>query len=142
MQVMITALACMTSVVTALFRLRSDFFRKPAIGNALSDAIPPSLNSIRQDRRGYRHRGVLKLLCSECRYVMKRWNVPILTVDCNANPRHKQALTNPPIRSRWSAQFPEYLAPYVEGKQYPRHPHYRIAETFQCYSKKKHLRLR
>ena len=25
------------------------------------------------------------------RYVIRRWNVPILAVDCNANPRHKQA---------------------------------------------------
>mmetsp|Transcript_5470 Transcript_5470/g.12904 ORF Transcript_5470/g.12904 Transcript_5470/m.12904 type:complete len:178 (+) Transcript_5470:185-718(+) len=68
--------------------------------------------------------------------------IPSLAVDCSANVRHKQALTNPPIRSRWSTQFPEYLRPWVEGKQYPRHPHYRQAFTFQCYHKTKHLRLR
>ncbi|CAE6954315.1 TRAP1 [Symbiodinium sp. CCMP2592] len=95
-----------------------------------------------QDRRFYRNRGVLKLHCSECRYVIRRWHIPILAVDCSANVRHKQALTNPPIRSRWSTQFPEYLRPWVEGKQYPRHPHYRQAFTFQCYHKTKHLRLR
>ncbi|CAE7938800.1 TRAP1, partial [Symbiodinium sp. KB8] len=88
-----------------------------------------------QDRRFYRNRGVLKLHCSECRYVIRRWHIPILAVDCSANVRHKQALTNPPIRSRWSTQFPEYLRPWVEGKQYPRHPHYRQAFTFQCYHK-------
>mmetsp|Transcript_19108 Transcript_19108/g.44080 ORF Transcript_19108/g.44080 Transcript_19108/m.44080 type:complete len:139 (-) Transcript_19108:86-502(-) len=99
--------------------------------------------AIWQDRRWFRHRGVLKLHCSECRYVMKRWHVPILAVDCNANPRHKQALTSPSIRSRWSAQFPEYLIPYVEGKQYERRPRYRMEMTFQTYhSKKKFLRLR
>eukprot|EP00931_Biecheleriopsis_adriatica_P031714 TRINITY_DN18562_c0_g1_i1.p1 TRINITY_DN18562_c0_g1~~TRINITY_DN18562_c0_g1_i1.p1 ORF type:complete len:143 (-),score=12.65 TRINITY_DN18562_c0_g1_i1:85-513(-) len=97
---------------------------------------------MKQDRRGYQHRGVLKLRCSECRYVIRRWHVPILAVDCNANVRHKQALTNPAIRSRWSAQFPDDLAPWIEGKQYPRHPHYRQENTFQCYHKKRHLRLR
>eukprot|EP00933_Yihiella_yeosuensis_P047502 TRINITY_DN4333_c0_g1_i9.p1 TRINITY_DN4333_c0_g1~~TRINITY_DN4333_c0_g1_i9.p1 ORF type:complete len:152 (-),score=10.35 TRINITY_DN4333_c0_g1_i9:236-691(-) len=97
---------------------------------------------LQQDTRGYRHRGVLKLHCSECRYVIRRWHVPILAVDCNANVRHKQALTNPPIRSRWTTQFPDHLAPWVEGKQYPRHPRYRQENTFQCYHKKRHLRLR
>eukprot|EP00928_Gymnodinium_smaydae_P070159 TRINITY_DN54074_c0_g1_i1.p1 TRINITY_DN54074_c0_g1~~TRINITY_DN54074_c0_g1_i1.p1 ORF type:complete len:142 (-),score=13.98 TRINITY_DN54074_c0_g1_i1:168-593(-) len=93
-------------------------------------------------RRFYRHRGVLKLHCSECRYVIRKWHVPILAVDCNANKRHKQAMTNTFIRSRWSTQFPDHLAPWVEGKQYPRWPRYRMDETFQCYHKKGILRLR
>lgn len=68
------------------------------------------------------HRGVLELLCSSCRYVVRRWHVPILGVDCNANPRHKQALTSPPPRSRG---IPKYLVPYLVGKQAPRHPRWR-----------------
>lgn len=68
------------------------------------------------------HRGVLELLCSSCRYVVRRWHVPILGVDCNANPRHKQALTSPPPRSRG---IPKYLIPYLVGKQAPRHPRWR-----------------
>mmetsp|Transcript_141820 Transcript_141820/g.395378 ORF Transcript_141820/g.395378 Transcript_141820/m.395378 type:complete len:150 (-) Transcript_141820:87-536(-) len=112
-------------------------------GSVGSTAPPLPFGVIRQDRRGYRHRGVLKLHCSECRYVIRRWHVPILAVDCNANPRHKQALTNPPPRSRWTAQFADSLAPWVEGKQYPRWPHYRMEHTFVCYhNKKKHLKLR
>merc|ERR1719373_1245438 len=110
-----------------------------------SEAIggnPSSHLFLRLDRRWYRHRGVLKLHCSECRYIIRRWHVPILAVDCNANPRHKQALTNPAIRSRWSAQFPEHLVPWVEGKQYERRPRYRMDHTWQCYHKKRHLRLR
>mmetsp|Transcript_50859 Transcript_50859/g.143170 ORF Transcript_50859/g.143170 Transcript_50859/m.143170 type:complete len:139 (+) Transcript_50859:66-482(+) len=113
------------------------------IGGALAGLaplLPPGY--MREDRRWYRHRGVLKLHCNECRYIIRRWHVPILAVDCNANPRHKQAMTNTPIRSRWSAQFPDNLAPWVEGKQYPRWPHYRAEWTFQCYHKKRHLRLR
>lgn len=68
------------------------------------------------------HRGVLELLCSSCRYVVRRWHVPILGVDCNANPRHKQALTSPPPRSRG---IPKHLTPYLVGKQAPRHPRWR-----------------
>mmetsp|Transcript_18912 Transcript_18912/g.34686 ORF Transcript_18912/g.34686 Transcript_18912/m.34686 type:complete len:159 (+) Transcript_18912:100-576(+) len=113
-----------------------------ATGNSGGVAGLPTHGFLRLDRRGYRFRGVLKLQCSECRYVIRRWHIPILAVDCNANPRHKQALTNPPPRSRWSTQFPDYLAPWVEGKQYPRHPAYRTSEIFQCYHKKKNLRLR
>ncbi|CAJ1350358.1 unnamed protein product [Effrenium voratum] len=96
-----------------------------------------------QEKRFMHHQGVLKLRCSECRFVIKRWHVPILAVDCNANRRHKQALTNPAIRSRWSAQLPDYLRPWVEGKQYPRNPHYRQAHTFQyLHHRKKNIRLR
>lgn len=84
-------------------------------------------------RRCFRHRGVLKLLCGDCRYVVKRWHVPILAVDCNANPRHKQALTNPPPRSR---PIPDYLLPWLEGKQYPRHPRWRMDALFTAYHKK------
>lgn len=68
------------------------------------------------------HRGVLELLCSSCRYVVRRWHVPILGVDCSANPRHKQALTSPPPRSRG---IPKHLIPYLVGKQAPRHPRWR-----------------
>ena len=72
------------------------------------------------------HRGVLELLCSSCRYVVRRWHVPVLGVDCNANPRHKQALTSPPPRSRG---IPKHLTPYLVGKQAPRHPRWRQDHT-------------
>eukprot|EP00811_Abedinium_folium_P014860 NODE_23843_length_649_cov_3.540230.p1 GENE.NODE_23843_length_649_cov_3.540230~~NODE_23843_length_649_cov_3.540230.p1 ORF type:complete len:158 (-),score=33.39 NODE_23843_length_649_cov_3.540230:176-586(-) len=107
----------------------------------LQDQLP-TFDALRTARRGYRHRGVLKLLCSECRYVIRRWHVPILAVDCNANPRHKQAMTNTAIRSRWATQFPAFLLPWVEGKQYPRKPHYRREFTFETYNRKRHRRLR
>lgn len=68
------------------------------------------------------HRGVLELFCSSCRYVVRRWHVPILGVDCSANPRHKQALTSPAPRSRG---IPKHLIPYLVGKQAPRHPRWR-----------------
>eukprot|EP00434_Breviolum_minutum_P020260 symbB.v1.2.017868.t1/scaffold1334.1/size124731/2 len=105
-------------------------------------ATPAMFGPMTQDKRYMQNRGVLKLRCSECRYVIKRWHVPILAVDCNANVRHKQAMTNLPPRSRWSVQVPDYLRPWLEGKQYPRNPHYRQEHTFHCYSKKKHLKLR
>uniref|UniRef100_A0A3B0N607 Dip2/Utp12 Family, putative n=1 Tax=Theileria annulata TaxID=5874 RepID=A0A3B0N607_THEAN len=46
------------------------------------------------------HRGSLTLLCSSCRYVIRKWHIPILGVDCGANPRHKQSLSNPPPLKR------------------------------------------
>lgn len=75
------------------------------------------------------HRGVLELLCSSCRYVVRRWHVPILGVDCSANPRHKQALTSPPPRSRG---IPMHLTPYLVGKQAPRHPRWRQEHTLRA----------
>mmetsp|Transcript_18378 Transcript_18378/g.50432 ORF Transcript_18378/g.50432 Transcript_18378/m.50432 type:complete len:136 (-) Transcript_18378:53-460(-) len=105
-------------------------------------ALAPLHAFIREDRRFYRHRGVLKLHCAECRYVIRKWHVPILAVDCNANPRHKQALTNTVPHSRYMAQFPNHLAPWVEGKQYPRHPRYKMDHTFQYLHKTKGLKLR
>lgn len=72
------------------------------------------------------HRGTLSLLCSSCRYVVRKWHVPILGVDCNANPRHKQALSVPAPRSRG---IPKHLYPFLVGKQYPRHPRWRQAFT-------------
>merc|ERR1719387_975435 len=117
---------------------KSDLASLPALGalpTGCFDALLAAIYSpLCLSRRFYRHRGVLKLHCSECRYVVRKWHVPILAVDCNANPRHKQALTNPPIRSRWSVQFPAYLAPWIEGKQYPRNPCHKSDLTFQCYS--------
>mmetsp|Transcript_67142 Transcript_67142/g.179060 ORF Transcript_67142/g.179060 Transcript_67142/m.179060 type:complete len:112 (-) Transcript_67142:105-440(-) len=92
---------------------------------------------VAQAQRFYRHRGVVKLLCSECRYVIRRWNVPILAVDCNANPRHKQALTNPPRRARG---IPEHNLPWLLGRQYPRHPAWRKDHTFLAYSPMKGMR--
>ncbi|KAL8427594.1 hypothetical protein Efla_005769 [Eimeria flavescens] len=77
------------------------------------------------------HRGVLELLCSSCRYVVRKWHVPILGVDCNANPRHKQALTSPPPRSRG---IPKHLTPYLVGKQAPRHPRWRQEHTLRAKS--------
>lgn len=112
----------------------------PSVANPTLE--PPVKDFLRSDRRGYRHRGALKLLCRECRYVIRRWHVPILAVDCNANPRHKQAMTNLPPRSRMATEYPDYLAPWVEGKQYPRKPQYRQAYTFACYSKRRHQKLR
>ncbi|CAE7231492.1 TRAP1 [Symbiodinium pilosum] len=136
----------MAGLLTSALRCRLSRMSSGAL-TVFSEGLPAGANAPlwgpqMQDRRFYRNRGVLKLHCSECRYVVRRWHIPILAVDCSANVRHKQALTNPPIRSRWSTQFPEYLRPWVEGKQYPRHPHYRMAYTFQCYHKSKHLRLR
>ncbi|UKK00128.2 hypothetical protein MACK_000198 [Theileria orientalis] len=78
------------------------------------------------------HRGSLTLLCSSCRYVIRKWHIPILGVDCNANPRHKQALSNPTPRSRG---VPKHLTPYIFGKQYPRHPTWRGDHTFVATSK-------
>nr|PVC54226.1 hypothetical protein MACL_00003197 [Theileria orientalis] len=78
------------------------------------------------------HRGSLTLLCSSCRYVIRKWHIPILGVDCNANPRHKQALSNPTPRSRG---IPKHLTPYIFGKQYPRHPTWRGDHTFVATSK-------
>ncbi|ETW16849.1 hypothetical protein PFFVO_04239 [Plasmodium falciparum Vietnam Oak-Knoll (FVO)] len=43
-------------------------------------------------------------------------------VDCNANPRHKQVLSNPPPRSRG---IPKYLEKYIFYKQAPRNPRYK-----------------
>ncbi|KAF8819260.1 hypothetical protein IE077_000132 [Cardiosporidium cionae] len=76
------------------------------------------------------HRGCLTLLCSSCRYVVRKWHVPILGVDCNANPRHRQALTNPPPRSRG---IPKYLSPYLFGAQAPRHPRWRQEATHRLH---------
>merc|ERR1719321_2231873 len=60
--------------------------------------------------RTYLARGVLKLRCSSCKYAVRKWHVPILTVECAANPRHKQALTNPSHRSR---AIPDHLLPWI-----------------------------
>ncbi|CAK9012096.1 Heat shock protein 75 kDa [Durusdinium trenchii] len=120
-----------------------DTLRVPgALTSVTSGFTASKLGPVTQDTRLMHHQGVLKLRCSECRYVVKRWHIPILAVDCNANVRHKQSLSNVPPRSRWSTQVPDYLAPWVEGKQYPRMPHYRQEHTFHCYSRKKHLKLR
>eukprot|EP00929_Paragymnodinium_shiwhaense_P086549 TRINITY_DN47050_c0_g1_i1.p2 TRINITY_DN47050_c0_g1~~TRINITY_DN47050_c0_g1_i1.p2 ORF type:complete len:155 (+),score=31.81 TRINITY_DN47050_c0_g1_i1:86-550(+) len=151
---LLSAAAARHSVGLGLTRVaaRVSAAAKPALalGGLRSDSEPlggvgaPAVQDFQRfDRRFYRHRGVLKLHCSECRYVIRRWHVPILAVDCNANVRHKQAMTNTPIRSRWSVQFPDHLAPWVEGKQYMRWPRYRAEHTFQCYNNKlRHWRLR
>ena len=89
--------------------------------------------------RTYLARGVLKLRCTSCRYAVRKWHVPILTVECSANPRHKQALTNPPHRSR---AFPEHLLPYLVGKQYPRHPRWKMDHIFMAYSNRRDMILR
>ena len=86
-----------------------------------------------------KHTGVLKLYCDQCRYVVKRWHIPVMGVDCNSNPKHKQAMINPPARSR---AIPEHLLPYLSGKQYERHPRWRQERVFQCYSNLKFLKLR
>mmetsp|Transcript_12243 Transcript_12243/g.27757 ORF Transcript_12243/g.27757 Transcript_12243/m.27757 type:complete len:136 (+) Transcript_12243:72-479(+) len=128
---------------TICSRLQQSRMMKPAFG--LAPQLPGmslGLDCLKTDCREYRHRGVLKLHCSECRYVIRRWHVPILAVDCNANKRHKQAMTNNMPRSRAFAQFPRHLLPWVQGKQYPRFPAYRQGETYQCYSKDSHRRLR
>lgn len=102
----------------------SDAHRTNAAGTPICGAprvhqhLVPATSPIRR----MWHRGVLELLCSSCRYVVRRWHVPILGVDCNANPRHKQALTSPPPRSRG---IPKHLTPYLVGKQAPRHPRWR-----------------
>jgi len=105
----------------------------PARSTALTKLSEP-FNALTSQKRSFRHRGVLKLICNECRYVIKRWHVPILSVDCNANPRHKQALTNTAPRAR---PIPEYLLPYLTGKQYPRHPAWRAEKTFVAYTRYK-----
>ena len=83
--------------------------------------------------------GVLKLHCAQCRYVVKRWQIPTLGVDCNANSNHNQALSRPPPRSR---AVPEHLLPYLTGKQYPKRPAWRQAHLFTSYSKISGTRLR
>ncbi|SJK85800.1 U3 small nucleolar RNA-associated protein 5 [Babesia microti strain RI] len=81
------------------------------------------------------HRGSLTLFCNSCRYVIRRWHVPILGVDCNSNPRHKQALSNPPPRSRG---VPKHLSPYIFSKQYPKHPYWRTDAIFLSNSSLKY----
>ncbi|CRG95076.1 conserved Plasmodium protein, unknown function [Plasmodium gallinaceum] len=68
------------------------------------------------------HRGVLTLLCNSCRYVIRKWHIPLLGIDCNANPRHKQVLSNPSPRSRG---IPKYLEKYIFYKQSVRNPKYK-----------------
>lgn len=81
------------------------------------------------------HRGVLELMCSSCRYVVRRWHVPVLGVDCSANPRHKQALSCPPPRSRG---IPKHLTPYLLGKQAPRHPRWRQEHMHRALASRKY----
>ncbi|CAD7970062.1 unnamed protein product [Amoebophrya sp. A120] len=88
-----------------------------------------------QQTRFVRTKGVLKLHCSECRYVIKRRNVPILGVDCNANVRHKQLMTNPPKQSR---PVPDWLEPWLEGHQLPRHPRWKMDFTSAYFTKAKY----
>lgn len=84
--------------------------------------------------------GVLKLHCSECRYVVKRnWAIPTVAVDCNLNQNHNQALTRPPPRSR---AVPDHLLPYITGQQFPRRPFWREDRLFLSYSKWRHSLLR
>ncbi|SCM05882.1 conserved Plasmodium protein, unknown function [Plasmodium chabaudi chabaudi] len=45
-----------------------------------------------------------------------------IRVDCNANPRHKQVLSNPAPRSRG---IPKYLEKYIFYKQAVRNPVYK-----------------
>ncbi|EER12174.1 Fumarylacetoacetase, putative [Perkinsus marinus ATCC 50983] len=86
-----------------------------------------------------RDRGALQLRCDQCRYRVYRHAIPILAVDCTANPTHKQKLTKPPPRS---LQFPEYLLPYISGKQFKKHPSWRNQKIFQCYHYTRNNRLR
>jgi len=83
--------------------------------------------------------GVLKLFCAQCRYVVKRWAIPTIAVDCSANSNHNQALTRPPPRSR---AVPDHLMPYLTGKQYPKSPAWRQQHLFTSYSKFSAKRLR
>ncbi|CAD7952760.1 unnamed protein product [Amoebophrya sp. A25] len=105
-----------------------------APGSGQSSGASPFL-AIQQ--RFFRTKGVLKLHCSECRYVVRKRNVPILAVDCNANVRHKQLMSNTPHQSR---PTPDWLTPWIEGKQYPRHPKWKQDFTYTWFSKKRYTR--
>jgi hypothetical protein len=55
----------------------------------------------------------------------------------DANQRHKVALSTPVPRAR---PVPSWLQPYLEGKQYQRHPKWKQDYTYVQYSNKKHNR--
>ncbi|KYF42596.1 hypothetical protein TGARI_222180 [Toxoplasma gondii ARI] len=104
---------------------RIEFVSFPSASAQRQAAVSPAFFRMSCPRCMW-HRGTLSLLCSSCRYVVRKWHVPILGVDCNANPRHKQALSVPAPRSRG---IPKHLYPFLVGKQYPRHPRWRQAFT-------------
>ncbi|KAF4756860.1 hypothetical protein FOZ63_033206, partial [Perkinsus olseni] len=85
--------------------------RAKDVGRAMSGSA--GLMSPLLGVRYKRDRGALQLRCDQCRYRVYRHAIPILAVDCTANPTHKQKLTKPPPRS---LQFPEYLLPYISGE--------------------------
>lgn len=86
-----------------------------SLGRCIALGTTYSLKPAQQQVRWYRHRGAIKLICEHCRYKIRAWHIPVLTVDCSKDQRHKQALTKPAPRAR---QFPTYLLPHIEGKQY------------------------
>ncbi|KAF4735160.1 hypothetical protein FOZ63_009710, partial [Perkinsus olseni] len=111
--------------------------RSKDVGRAMSGSA--GLMSPLLGVRYKRDRGALQLRCDQCRYRVYRHAIPILAVDCTANPTHKQKLTKPPPRS---LQFPEYLLPYISGKQFKKHPSWRNQKIFQCYHYTRNNRLR
>lgn len=55
-------------------------------------------------------------------YILIYFYYKFIGVDCNANPRHKQVLSNPAPRSRG---IPKYLEKYIFYKQAVRNPVYK-----------------
>lgn len=89
---------------------------------------------VHQQQRHMRQLGAIKLHCSSCRYVIRRYHVPLLGVDCNANVRHKQTMSTTAKRPR---PIPEYLQGYLEGNQCPRHPFWKAGWTHSHWQKRR-----